>query len=305
MLQPRLATHFATTPLFALALGLAPASPVLAAPSPAAAPTPINNLELPRESPIGKVSQQVGLTEIAVEYGSPAVKGRKIWGAVVPYDKLWSLGAYQATTIRFSRDVTVGDKPVPAGTYALFAIPGKSAWTLVLNKNAQQLGSGHDYQSELDVARIQVRPRTAPLHERLGFAFSSFTDDDASLELAWEKVSLSIPIHLHTTQDLLTNINALDNTWRAYANAARYMLETRKDYDLGLRYVDQSVALREDWYNLWIKALLLAAKSSYKDAQATGERAFELGLKVNDASFPEGEIKKTLADWGQKSVAAR
>src|SRR5450432_1073034 len=162
----------------------------------------VADLDLPRESPVGKVSQQVGLTEIAVEFGSPAVKGRKIWGALVPYDKLWSLGAYQATKIRFSRDVTVGDKPVPAGTYALFAIPGKSAWTLVLNKNADQLGSGHDYQSALDVARVQVRPRTVSLHERLGFAFTAFTDDEASLEIAWEKVSVSIPIHLNTTQEL-------------------------------------------------------------------------------------------------------
>jgi hypothetical protein len=88
----------------------------------------VANLELPRESPVGKISQQVGLTEIAVEHGSPAVAGRKIWGALVPFDKLWSLGAYQATKVRFSRDVTFGDNAVPAGTYALFALPGKASW---------------------------------------------------------------------------------------------------------------------------------------------------------------------------------
>jgi hypothetical protein len=298
---PRLRTLVVSSLLASFRVGVA-----LGAPSPP--PTPaagLGGLELPRESPVGKVSQQVGLTEIAVEYGSPAVKGRKIWGNVVPYDKLWSLGAYQATKIRFSRDVTVADKPVPAGTYALFAIPGKSAWTLVLNKNADQLGSGHDYRSELDVARLQVHPKTAPLRERLAFGFAGFTDDEASLEIAWEKVSLSIPIHVNTTQEVLTNINALDNTWRAYANAARYMLETKKDYDGGLRYIDQSVALKEDWYNVWIKALLLAAKSNYKDAQAAAERAFEIGVKSNDTFFPEAEIKKALADWAQKSVAAR
>ena len=294
----RLRTLVASTLLPSLGL----AALALTAP---AAVAGLNDLDLPRESPVGKVSQQVGLTEIAVEYGSPAVKGRKIWGAVVPYDKLWSLGAYQATKIRFSRDVTVGDKPVPAGTYALFAIPGKTAWTLVLNKNADQLGTGHDYRAEQDVARVQVHPKTAPLRERLGFAFSTFTDDEASLEIAWEKLSVSIPIRVNTTQQVLSNINALDNTWRAYANAARYMLETKKDYDVGIRYIDQSVSLKEDWYNLWIRALLLAAKSNFKDAQVAAERAFELGLKANDTFFPEAEIKKALADWGQKSVAAR
>jgi Protein of unknown function (DUF2911) len=294
---PRLRTLVVASTLSStVGFALVPTAPAVAG---------IVDLDLPRESPVGKVSQQVGLTEIAVEYGSPAVKGRKIWGAVVPYDKLWSLGGYQATKIRFSRDVTVGDKPVPAGTYALFAIPAKSAWTLVLNKNAEQLGSGHDYKSELDVARVQVRPKTAPLRERLAFGFAGFTDDEASLEIAWEKVSLSVPIHVNTTQDVLSNINALDNTWRAYANAARYMLETKKDYDVGIRYIDQSVTLKEDWYNLWIKALLLAAKTDYKSAEGAAERAFELGLKANDTFFPEAEIRKALADWGQKSVAAR
>jgi hypothetical protein len=265
----------------------------------------IANLDLPRESPVGKLSQQVGLTEIAVEYGSPAVGGRKIWGALVPYDKLWSLGAYQATKLRFSRDVTFGDKAVPAGTYALFAIPGKTSWTVVLNKNADQLGSGHDYRSELDVARVQLHPKLAPFRERLAFAIPDFTDDGATLELTWDKLKLSIPIRVNTTEDVLTNISALDNTWRAYANAARYMLETKKNYDLGLHYIDQSLALKEDWYNVWIKALLLAAKSNYKDAGTNAGHALELGLKAGDPLFPEPEVRKALASWGGKSVAAR
>jgi hypothetical protein len=283
--------------MFAVALARTPAA--------SAAGLAIANLDLPRESPVGKLSQQVGLTEIAVEYGSPAVGGRKIWGALVPYDKLWSLGAYQATKLRFSRDVTFGDKAVPAGTYALFAIPGKTAWTLVLNKNADQLGSGHDYRSDLDVARVQLHPKPAAFRERLAFAIPDFTDDGATLELAWDKLKVSIPIRVNTTEEVLTNISALDDTWRAYANAARYMLETKKNYDLGLRYIDQSLALKEDWYNVWIKSLLLAAKSNYKDAGTNGGRALELGLKAGDPLFPEPEIRKALASWGEKSVAAR
>jgi Protein of unknown function (DUF2911) len=271
----------------------------------AASAAALASLDLPRESPVGKLSQQVGLTEIAVEYGSPAVGGRKIWGALVPYDKLWSLGAYQATKVRFSRDVTFGDKAVPAGTYALFAIPGKTSWTLVLNKNADQLATGHDYRGDLDVARVQIHPKPAPFRERLAFAIPDFTDDGAVLEIAWDKLKVSIPIRVNTTEEVLTNISALDNTWRAYANAARYMLETKKNYDLGLRYIDQSLALKEDWYNVWIKALLLAAKTDYKDAGTSAGRALELGLKAGDPLFPEPEIRKALAGWGGKNVAAR
>jgi tetratricopeptide (TPR) repeat protein len=276
----------------------------LAAGSAFAAPG-LANLELPRESPVGKLSQQVGLTEIAVEYGSPAVGGRKIWGALVPFDRLWSLGGYQAAKVRFSRDVTVGDKPVAAGTYALFAIPGKNSWTLILNKNADQLGTAHDYRGDLDVARVQVRAKPAPFREHLAFAIPDFTDDGATLELAWEKVKVALPIKVNTTEEVLTNISSLDNAWRAYANAARYMLETKKDYDQGLKYVAESLALREDWYNLWIKALLLGTRGSYKDAGTAAERALELGLKAGDPLFPEQELRKALASWSQKSVAAR
>jgi tetratricopeptide (TPR) repeat protein len=288
----------------ALTLAAAIFGVVLSAGSASAAPG-LANLELPRESPVGKLSQQVGLTEIAVEYGSPAVAGRKVWGALVPFDRLWSLGGYQAAKVRFSRDVTVGDKPVAAGTYALFAIPGKTSWTLILNKNADQLGSAHDYRGDLDVARVQVRAKPAPFREHLTFAIPDFTDDGATLELAWEKVKVALPIKVNTTEEVLTNISSLDNTWRAYANAARYMLETKKDYDQGLKYVAESLALREDWYNLWIKALLLGTRGSYKDAGTAAERALELGLKAGDPLFPEQELRKALASWSQKSVAAR
>ena len=265
----------------------------------------VSDLELPRESPVARLSQQVGLTEISVEYGSPAVRGRKIWGDLVPYDHLWSMGSYQATKVRFTRAVTVGDKSVPAGTYALFTVPGKDRWTVILNRNAEQLGSGRDYHAEQDVARLQVKPRPAPHHERLAFAIPEFSDDAATLELTWDRLAVWIPIRVDTTKEVLESISSLDNTWRAYANAARYMLETKKDYEAGLRYADQSLALKQDWYNTWIKALLLAAKGSYTEARMFADQTLELGLKAGDALFPEAEIRKAAADWGNKGVAAR
>ena len=121
----------------ALTLTLASAAGValLLASGPAAA-----DLELPRPSPFAKVSQDIGLTTVTVDYSSPGVKGRKIWGGLVPYDKQWRTGANRATKITFSRDVTFAGKPVPAGTYALFTIPGKTDWTVILNKRADQAG---------------------------------------------------------------------------------------------------------------------------------------------------------------------
>jgi hypothetical protein len=259
------------------------------------------DLDLPRPSPFAKVVQTVGLTDITVDYSSPGVKGRPIWGAVVPYDKMWRAGANQATKVTFSRDVTFGGKPVPAGTYAFFLIPSKGAWTVILNKKADQAGTGQDYKKADDLLRVQLTPVAAPFRERLAYLVTDFTDDKASLDLEWEKLRLSIPIAVQTSAQALANINnAVDNGWRTYANAARYMLETKKDYDSGMKYVDQSLALKEDWFNVWIKAQLLAAKGNYKDARTTGDHAYDLGKK-SSGFFLEGEVKKTLDDWKKKA----
>jgi len=258
------------------------------------------NPELPAPSPLAKVAQRVGLTDFSVEYSSPGVKDRKIWGDLVPYDKLWRTGANAGTKLEASKDFTFGDKPLPAGTYALLTIPGKDSWTVILNKKADQAGTGRDYKQDQDLLRVQLKPKAAPFRERLAYLVTDFTDDKASLDLEWEKLRLSIPITVDTTNQSLANIkNAVDNTWRTYANAARYMLENKKDTDAGLKLVDQSLALKEDWYNLWIKAELLSAKGNAKDARAMGEKAYEVGSKDKNF-FLEGEIKKTLGEWKKK-----
>jgi hypothetical protein len=257
-------------------------------------------LDLPRPSPAAKVSQVIGLTEIAVDYASPAVKGRPIWGALVPYDQMWRTGANAATKITFSKDVTFGGKPVPAGTYALMTIPSKGAWTVILNKKLDQSGTARDYKADQDLVRFQVQAKPAPHRERMTFLFSDFSDDKGSLDLEWEKLRVSIPVKVSTEEQALANIKkTLDGTWWTYAFAARYMAETKKDADTALKYIDQSISLKEDWFNTWIKATILASKGKTKDAIALGDKAYELGKKA-EFFFLEADVKKTLAEWKKK-----
>jgi hypothetical protein len=173
-----------------------PAVPSAAAQQPAApaAKAP----ETPRPSPSAKVSQRVGFTDISVEYSSPGVKKRKVWGDVVPLDKMWRTGANASTKVTFSKDVVIGDKPVPAGTYALLTIPGKKSWTLVLNKNTDIGGNMDKYVEADDVARVTATPKSIPSRERLTFLFSDTTDDSTSLDLEWDKVRVSLPIKAPT-----------------------------------------------------------------------------------------------------------
>ena len=124
--------------------------------------------------------------------------------------------------------------------------------------------------------------------------------DKGTLDLEWDKARVSIPIKVNTEEQALANITkGIDGAWRTYANAARYLGETKKDYDTGLKYIDQSLSLKEDWFNLWIKATLLAGKGKTKDAIALGDKVYDLGKKA-DFFFLEPEVKKTLAEWKKK-----
>ncbi len=258
-------------------------------------------LQLPRPSPAAKVMQTVGLTEISVEYSSPGVKGRKIWGAVVPYGEVWRTGANATTKVTFSKDVTVGGTQVPAGSYAFFAIPTTGEWTLILNKDFNQ-GGAFKYDKNQDVARVQVQPKPIPQRERLVYIVSDFTNDTASLDLEWEKIRVSLPIKLNTDAQALANIKSMvDGAWGPYTSAARYMLETKKDYDAGLQLVDKSLAIKEDWFNLWTKAQLLHAKGKSREAYNFAQKADQLGQKTPDRYFLADEVKKALVDWKGKS----
>jgi hypothetical protein len=265
-----------------------------------ASPAFAQELTLPRPSPNAKVTQTVGLTDITVEYSSPTVKGRKIWGELVPYEKLWRAGANSATKVTFSRDVKIVGKPIPAGSYALFAIPTKKTWTIVFNKEANQPGTGASYKAEQDILRVTVTPTAAPMRERLAYQIVDFTDAKANLTLEWEKLRVAIPVELDTDAQVQGNIQAYStDTWRPYNNAARYMFETKKDYDAGLALVEKSLAIKEDWLNVWTKAQLLAAKGKYKDAYPLAQKASDLGQKAAVFFFAD-DVKKALVDWKNK-----
>jgi hypothetical protein len=264
-------------------------------------------IDLPGENPSAKLSQQVGFTEIALEYTSPAVRGRKIWGSVVPFERVWSISPEGAPLIRFSKDVMVGDKPVPAGAYRLSAVPYKEKWTLVLTPQPASADTTAAADAPAPAPRadikVTVRTKSAPNREHLAFQFADFSDDKALLVLEWEKLSVQIPIATNTNQLVQRGIRDLDDAWRSYAQAARFMLENRKDFDAGLKYANQSLALKEDWYTRWIKAALLAGKRNYREATSEAEHAYQLGPDGGDAFVVlEPQLKKNIADWRRMST---
>lgn len=146
-----------------------------------------------RISPKAEVMQTVGFTEVKIDYSRPGVKGRVIWGELVPFDKVWRCGANEATKFTFSADVLINDKPLKAGSYSFFAIPGTEKWTVIFNKIADQWGA-FEYNEAEDALRIEVYPIENDFQEWLTYTITRTSDTTADIKLEWEK--LKVPFTL-------------------------------------------------------------------------------------------------------------
>lgn len=259
--------------------------------------------ELPQPSPKARVEQRVGITDFAVDYSSPGVKGREIWGGLVPYGELWRTGANAPTTLTASRDFTFAGSKVPAGTYTLLTIPADTGgWTVILNKNLKVQGT-RGYEQKDDVARTTVTPATAPPRERLTFLFSDTTDDATRLDLEWEKLRLSIPIGVDTKAHTRASIDkAVDEAWRPHFTSARYLLDSGGDLTQALGYADTSISIKPTWWNHWVKAQILAKQGRTTDAVAAAEQAQKLGGgdPVYEGFF-KTQVAEAIAGWKKAS----
>lgn len=291
--RPRTATF-----ALAAASGLALMLTLGAARAAAQVPAP----ELPQVSPKARVEQRVGLTDFAIDYSSPGVKGRKIWGELLPFDELWRAGANAPTTLKASADFTFGDTRVPAGTYVILAIPGKKTWTVILNSNTKLQGT-RGYAEKDDVARVSVKAASVPARERLAFQFADTTDNSTRLDLEWEKLRVSVPIQVDTATQARANIDkALGEAWRPHFSSARYLLDTGGDLTEALGFIDSSIAIKSTWWNNWVRAQILAKQHRPTDAVAAAEQAQTLGAgdPVFDGFFKK-DVDKAIADWRKKS----
>jgi hypothetical protein len=149
---------------------------------------------LPRLSPKSFVGQTIGYTKVVIHYGSPGVKGRTIWGELVPYGEVWRTGANEATTIEFDKDVYIEGKLVPEGKYSLFTIPGEEEWTVILNEVYDQWGA-YKYDKEKDILRFTIEQRPNHYIERLTFRFEYKDGYISNVVMEWENIKISFEIN--------------------------------------------------------------------------------------------------------------
>jgi hypothetical protein len=238
-------------------------------------------LDLPLRSPAAEVSQRIGLTDIDIRYHRPQVNGRKIWGDVVPYGKVWRTGANVNTTISFSDPVTIDGHPLDRGTYGFHAIPTAGEWTLIFSKNATSWGS-FTYDPSEDALRVAVKPEPAPMHEAMTFEIDHIRPDSAVVALEWEnlRVPFEVGVDVHTLAQaaLKRQLRGLVGfMWMSWDDAAGYLLHEKVSLDDALTYANKSIEIEDHFDNELTKAKVLAALNRPADAEAAQRRAIALG----------------------------
>ncbi len=240
---------------------------------------------LPAPSPAASVSQTFGITKIEINYSCPGVKGRQIWGALVPYDSVWRTGANGATNISFSTDVMVGDTKVKKGKYALLTIPGRNSWTIIINSDADQFGA-FSYKKSLDVARLTVTPQMADVKERMAFTIDPVSDSSATVILRWEKLQVSFPVMAPTKALVVKGIDDYtQGNWFTYANSANYYVDNNLDLTKAHDWAQLSVNMREHFFNRYVMAKVLKAQGNNQEALKYANEAKTLGEKANDGFY--------------------
>jgi hypothetical protein len=263
-------------------------------------------IKTPAPSPLGKVSQMIGLTEVKVAYSRPSVKGRAIFGELVPFDQLWRTGANAATTIKFEDKINIGGVDVAPGKYSVFTIPGAVEWTFILNKDAKaQTGS---YSQEKDVLRYKVKSTSLPVQvETFTIGFEAVKENSAVLRLMWAQTAVDIPIVTEVDNQVM---KAIDKTLAGpsagdYYTAARYYFDNAKDINKAHEWINKAVEMGKDEPKFWViyrQALIKEKVGDTKGALAAAEASKALAIKADYAEYVKmnDEIIARLGGKGKK-----
>jgi tetratricopeptide (TPR) repeat protein len=265
----------------------------------------------PQVSPAAVIKQEIGLSWVKISYHRPGVKGREIWGKLVPYGLTtsgfgagnpmpWRAGANENTTITFTDDAKIEGQPIKAGTYGLFMIVEPEEWTLILSSNSTSWGSFY-YDKNEDILRVKLKPQTAEHREWLEYGFDTITFNSVNAYLHWEKIKVSFNIEFDVDNIVIRNIeNQLRNkagfTWQGWNQAAAYCYRSNTFLDKGEEWINKSISINENETNRNMYGYILLAAGKNDEALDV--------FKENVKKYPDswnikdslGEAYKTLGD---------
>ena len=245
------------------------------------------SIKMPPPSPPQTIKQDFGISSIELSYSRPGVKGRKVFGDLVPYGNVWRTGANSATTIDFADNVTIGDTKVPAGKYGLLTIPDKDNWIIIITKQ-DSVTNPVDYKQESDVVRVNVKPMTMKdKMETFTMQFANVKPSTCELQIMWENTAVVLPISSDVETVVMKEIDeAMNKDNRPYFQAGLYYLNNGKDLNQAIAWFDKAIAQQPDGY--WIyhqKANALAKLGKKDDAKATAQKSMDLAKEAKNDDY--------------------
>lgn len=263
-------------------------------------------VKTPQASPLAKIDQVVGLTNIQIEYSRPSAKGRTVYGDLVPFGKHWRTGANANTTVSFSEDVKIAGKDLKKGKYALFTTPKADSWDVIFYTDTNNWGLPEEWNETKVALKVTVKPETTTKSvESFSIFLNNLTNDSGIMEMSWERTTVAIPFSVPTQEAAMKSIEKTlaGPTAGDYFAAAQYFYQTNNDLNKALSWVTTAVSLTAKntdvpyWY-LRLKSLIQAKLGDKKGAIVTAKESLNLAVKAGNGDY-EKMNKDSIAEWSK------
>lgn len=256
-------------------------------------------INTPKPSPLSTVTQKVGLADVTITYSRPSAKGRKVFGDVVPYGKIWRTGANETTKLSFNDTVSIGGKKLAPGDYGLYTIPGEKEWTIIIGKNPKT-GAG-SYKDDEDAVRFKVQPEVLPMFvETFTMNFGNLTSNSADIMLEWEKTGVKFRVENEVDAKVMAQIKNRMDDIGFYWQAANYYYDTNRDLDQALVWVNKVVEKNPQFWTWHLKAKIESKLNNCKAATTSAQKSMELAKAANNEEYVKFNEKLIANCKGKK-----
>lgn len=262
-----------------------------------------SQIETPQPSPTSKIEQKVGLTDVTLEYSRPDMRGRKIFGDLVPYGKIWRTGANSNTKITFSDDFSVGDQSLKAGTYAIYTIPGETSWEVIFYNDATNWGTPQNWDDSKVATKVSAEVYKLPMSiETFTMTFDDLNSGGATLGILWENTYVGVEFKVPTDDKVLTSINDVMNgtpTANDYYAAAVYYSQENKDIKTALKWMEKAMSMTEKpaYWQLRQQSLIYAKDGNKEAAIQSAKKSLAGAEEAGNEDYVKLN-KDSLKEWG-------
>ena len=266
-----------------------------------------SQINTPRVSPASEVEQMVGLTEIEIEYSRPSMRGREVFGNLVPFGKVWRTGADNSTKISFDTDVIISGKTIQSGTYSIFSIPNKESWEIIFYSDVELWGVPRDwsenkivFSSMFDVKKLK-KSNTV---ETFTISFNDLTNNDVNMSISWENTSVDIKIEVPTRSMVESDINKVlsDNPKSSdYYAAAVFYRQENINLDEALEWMNKAIEMNESprFWQYRQQSLIMAANDKFADAVDAAKKSLNLAIEADNQDYIKMN-RDSIAEWSKK-----